>query len=94
MAGRIFEAQTAFQAKTEASYLPFNPHWDDHKVKVIQDILSSKAKCSKEFSEALLSSHNVIAEAVPGDLFWSTGLNKTQCFSVKTSSWPVKKQHG
>ena len=94
VAERIFEAQTAFQAKTEASYLPFNPHWEDHKVKVMQDILSAKAKCSKEFCEALLSSHNVIAEAVPGDLFWSTGLNKTQCLSVKKSSWPGKNNMG
>ena len=39
----------------------------------MQTVLQSKAKYCPEFREALINSENVIAEAVPGKLFWSTG---------------------
>ena len=56
----------------------------------MQTVLQSKAKYSPEFREALINSENVIAEAVPGELFWSTGLNKEITLCVKKASWPGK----
>ena len=49
----------------------------------MEEILSAKANCCPEFCNALTQSEAVIAEAVPGDLYWSTGLTKEQCLIVK-----------
>ena len=94
IANRILESDTAYHAKTEASYLPYNPNWGDQKEKVMQTVLQSKAKYCPEFREALINSENVIAEAVPGELFWSTGLNKEITLRVKKASWPGKNRMG
>ena len=94
IANRIMEASSAFQAKTEASYLPFNPHWIAEKEKVMQNILSAKARSCPEFREALLNSQSVLAEAVPGELFWATGLSKDVTMCVKKASWPGKNKMG
>ena len=83
VAERILEAKTAFQAKVEASFLPYNPNWTDKKEKGMQEVLSAKAKCYSDFCKLLIESEGVIAEAVPGDLFWSTGLTKEQCYVLK-----------
>ena len=94
VAERILEAKTAFQAKVEASFLPYNPNWTDQKEKAMEEILSAKAECCPDFCKSLIESEGVIAEAVPGDLFWSTGLTKEQCFVVKKSAWPGKNKMG
>ena len=94
VANRILEATSAYQAKTEASYLPYNPHWITQKEKVMQNILHAKAKSCPEFREALLDSQNVLAEAVPGELFWATGLNKEATLCVKKASWPGQNKMG
>ena len=93
IANRILEASSAYQAKTEASYLPFNPHWQDEKEKVMRNVLGAKAKSCPEFCEALLNSRNIIAEAVPGELV-ATGLTKTVTMCVKTAAWPGKNKMG
>ena len=36
----------------------------------------------------------MIAEAVPGDLFWSTDLTKEHCLTVKKRAWPGKNNMG
>ena len=94
IANRILEASSAYQAKVEASYLPYNPHWINQKEKVMQTILQAKVKDCQEFRDALLNSENVIAEAVPGELFWATGLHKQNSLCVKKASWPGKNKMG
>ena len=94
IAERILEAKSAYQAKVEASFLPFNPNWIDEKEKVMEQVLRAKSNGCPEFCEALLNSDTVIAEAVPGDLFWSTGLTKEQCLTVKRGVWPGKNKMG
>ena len=42
----------------------------------MQTVLQSKGKYCPEFREALINSKNAIAEAMPEELFWSTGLNR------------------
>ena len=94
VAERILDAKSALQAKIEASTLPYNPNWMDQKEKVMEEVLSAKATCCPDFCNALTQSETVIAEAVPGDLFWSTGLTKEQCLVVKKSAWPGKNRMG
>ena len=86
VAERILETKTAFQAKVEASFLPYNRNWTDQKEKAMEEVLSAKAECCPDFCKSLIESEGVIAEAVPGDLFWSTGLTKEQCYVVKKSA--------
>ena len=40
--------------------------------------------------EELMNVDKVLAEGVPGDMYWSTGLTKEQSLLVKKSSWPGK----
>ena len=94
IAERILEAKSAYQAKVEASFLPFNPNWIDEKEKVMEQVLRAKSNGCPEFCEALLNSDTVIAEAVPGDLFLSTELTKEQCLTVKRGVWPGKNKMG
>ena len=94
VAERILEAKTAFQAKVEASFLSYSPNWMDQKEKAMEEVLSAKAECCPEFCKLLTESSGVIAEVVPGDLFWSTGLTKDQCNVVKKSAWPGKNKMG
>ena len=89
---RILEAKSAYQAKVKTTYFPFNLNWIDQKEKVMEQVLHSKANCCPEFCEALTNSEGVIAEAVPSDLFWSTGLTKGHYLTVKKSAW--KEQDG
>ena len=84
----------ALQAKIEAKTLIYNPHWIDQKEKVMEEVLSAKAAACPEFCNTLTCSDSVLAEAVPGDLFWSTGLTKEQCLIVKKSAWPGKNRMG
>ena len=59
-----------------------------------RNVLGAKAKSCPEFCEALLNSRNIIAEAVPGELFWATGLTKTATMCVKKAAWPGKNKMG
>ena len=45
VAERILEAKSTYQAKVEASYLPFNLNRIDQKEKVIEQVLHAKANC-------------------------------------------------
>ena len=37
-------------------------------------------------------SKGVIAKALPGHIFWSTGLTKEHCLTVKKGVWPGKNK--
>ena len=57
-------------------------------------ILIAKAKCCQEFHDKLMNTEGIFAEAVPNDLFWSTGLSKEVTMVVQKSSWPGKNRMG
>ena len=94
VAERILQAGSAFQAKIEASALPYSPAWEEKKEDVMQQILLAKAKCCQEFHDKLMNTEGIFAESVPNDLFWSTGLSKEVTMVVKKSSWPGKNRMG
>ena len=94
VAERILQAGSALQAKIEASSLPYSPAWEEKKEDVMQQVLLAKAKCCQDFYDKLMNTDGVFAEAVPNDLFWSTGLNKDVTMCVKKSSWPGKNRMG
>ena len=64
-------------AKDEAAFLPYNPDWAGIKETQMKQILQAKAKCCLEFRKELLNTENsILAEAVRGDYYWSTGLDR------------------
>ena len=95
VATEILSAKTALQAKRLSSSLPYNPNWELVKEDQMAQVLEAKAKGSPEFCDTLIqSSSNILVEAVQGDLFWSSGLNKEQVLRVKKNSWPGKNRMG
>ena len=94
VAERIMQANSALQAKIEAKALSYNPNWILKKEGVMSEILSEKIKSCKDFADKLMSADKVIAEGVPGELYWSTGLTQEQSLMVKKSSWPGKNIMG
>ena len=94
IAERILQAKSAYQAKTEAKALPYNPNWAHRKDSVMTEILAEKMKSCKDFCDNLLNADKVIAESVRGDMYWSTGLTEEQSLLVKKSSWPGKNIMG
>ena len=49
----------------------------------MSEILSEKMTRCKEFCEELVNADKLLAEGVPGDMYWSTGLTKEQSLLVK-----------
>ena len=94
VAERVLQAKSALQAKIEASQAPFCPALEEKKEEVMQQFLRAKAKSCPEFYELLMKTDGLFAEAVPGDLYWSTGLSKTETLVVKKASWPGKNRMG
>ena len=61
----------------------------------MKEILSEKAKQVPEFKAKLLDSKPLnLVEAVPGDYFWSCGLNKQETLYTRKRNWPGKKPLG
>ena len=94
IAERILHARSAYQAKQEAKSLPYNPNWGDRKEKVMAEVVAAKFKTCREFQEKLLSSDKILAECVPGEMFWATGLSTDVSLNVKKSSWPGRNIMG
>ena len=94
IAERILQARSAHQAKIEAKALPYNPNWAQRKESVMTEVLEEKIKNCKDFCDELMNADKMIAEGVPGDMYWSTGLTQEQSLLVKKSSWPGKNIMG
>ena len=88
LAANIKDAPTAALAYNIAKRLPYDEKWDGEKVEVMKDILLEKCKQVPEFRQALTETKsNKIVEAVPGQFFWGSGLNKTDTLFTKTKFW-------
>ena len=95
VANHILSAKTALQAKRIASSLPFNPNWESVKEEQMSQVLTAKLQQCKEFALTLKDTGSkVIAEAVPGDFFWSAGLCKEDILLVKKNNWPGRNRMG
>ena len=95
VANQILSARTALQAKRIASALPFNPIWESVKEDQMHQVITEKLKQCEDFAQALKDTGTkVIAEAVPGDFFWSAGLHKDDILVVKKNSWPGRNKMG
>lgn len=95
IATKIKNASNALGAKMAARDLPYSDTWAEEKAEVMTDILNEKVKQVPEFKEELLQSQShKLVEAVPGELFWSSGLNKMDTSVTKIKYWPGKNIMG
>lgn len=95
IATRIKDAPNAFLAKKFARDLPYSHTWADEKLELMETVLDAKAKQVPEFREELRQSQsNRLVEAVTGDYFWSSGLNKEETLNTKVKFWPGENQMG
>lgn len=91
----IKDAPSAHLAKQAAKRLPYNTNWKNEKVSVMKDILEHKARQVPEFRDTLVNSKpNKLVEAVPGEYFWSSGLNKEDTLNTKSKYWFGRNQMG
>ena len=90
----IKEAPTAYLARQASKRLPYDPNWKNEKVDVMKNILEEKCKQVAEFRDVLISSKSREVEAVPGQLFWGSGLNKHDTLNTKKKYWFGQNQMG
>ena len=91
----ILESKNGKIAKDEAAFMPYNPDWSTIKQETMKQVLEAKAKSCPEFKTALLKTeNNILAEAVRGDYYWSTGLDKDLLMSTKKRYWPGQNVMG
>ena len=61
----------------------------------MKQVLIAKVQSCSEFKESLVNSEsNFLAEAVRGDYYWSTGLDKELLLNTKKKNWPGKNIMG
>jgi ribA/ribD-fused uncharacterized protein len=94
IARRILGLTNSREIKILSNEIATTEQWDDKKVELFRQILAAKALYCPEYTHALLTAQEVIAEAVPGDLFWSTGLSKQELYHCKMERWPGYNQMG
>lgn len=94
IAKKVMNAENALAAKKLSRELPYDSKWNDQKAEVMYDIIVEKTKQVPEFKEELLSSKRTIVEAVRGDFYWSSGLNKTDTLNTKLKYWPGENKMG
>ena len=76
-------------AKRYSREIPYSETWKKDKVEVMKEILCEKAKQVPEFKAKLFDSKPLnMVEAVPGDYFWSCGLDKQDTLFTRKRNWP------
>lgn len=81
-------------AKMVAKRVTPDSDWSISKIPVMRSIVRAKAESCLLFRRALLDSQGLLVEAVPGDRFWSSGLDRQAVRSVSKSQWPGANRLG
>ena len=94
VAERIVQLDCARQVKFLSHQIKTNQAWQDTKQDTMRVIIEAKSRDVPEYRSALLNSAEVIAEAVPGDTYWSCGLSKSDVIWTRRSRWPGRNVMG
>ena len=62
--------------------------WLDQRVDVMRQILKAKSEQCTTYRKKLLNCKGPIVEAVPGELFWSAGLDEEDLRKTPRDRWP------
>ena len=95
VAVEILESESAVAAKRLGKKVYTEKNWEEKNEKLMQKILETKANQLKGLREHLIDTGDeIIAEAIPFDLHWSCGLEKTSAMSTDPTKWPGKNVLG
>lgn len=97
VAEEILQASTAFQAKQMSKKIGNSSSWEqqEENVKLMEDIVRAKVSSVESVREHLVATGvKTLAEAVPSDPFWGTGLSKEATMRTDPSAWPGKNVMG
>lgn len=88
VAKNVKDAPTAYLAKQAGNKLPYCKNWNNQKVDVMKDIVKEKSKQVPEFNDVLMETKSsTLVEAVAGEMFWASGLNKQNTLFTKKNYW-------
>ena len=62
--------------------------WLDQRVDIMRQILKAKSEQCTTYRKKLLNCKGPIVEAVPGELFWSAGLDEEDLRKTPRDRWP------
>ena len=86
--------KTPYEQKSWAKKITVRTAWYAIRRETMKEILRVKLECVREYKQLLLQSKGVLAEAVPGERFWSVGLSKSEVFRVPAADWPGRNELG
>ena len=95
LADKILKAQDGFEAKRLSKFIITTPNWERDNQDLMEDVLNAKIEQVDECAEYLLETGMTrIIEAVPGDYFWGSGLDKDKTKKIKKEALPGKNRLG
>lgn len=94
IATRLLHLKTGYEQWRCAKAVQVDDRWADERVNIMRKILRCKLSFVPQYRELLSKSTGTIVEAVPGDKFWSSGLNKREACTHDPSTYPGKNVMG
>ena len=94
IATRLLHLKTGYEQWRCARAVQVDDRWADERVNIMRKILRCKLRFVPQYRELLSKSTGTIVEAVPGDKFWSSGLNKREACMHDPSTYPGKNVMG
>ena len=89
----IATTTSPFEAKKSGQCIPTDSAWDQEHGKNIMKKVIDLAVEDPDFKEALIDTgSDVIAQALPGEYFWSAGLDKDALLFTRRKFWPGGNQ--
>jgi len=94
IADEIMKLRSGYQIWMAAKKITVDDRWEKCRVNSMRSILISRMFGSLEYRKKLESIKGIIVEAVPGDKFWSAGLNADQVLTTPQADWPGENVMG
>ena len=96
LVNEILRASSGKDVKKATNKIHKNKEWEDQKrKKVMKDIIKAKAEQVQEVKQTLIDSGDrLIVEAVPGDVYWSCGLDKEAASKTDPKHFPGQNMLG
>ena len=94
LADEVRRQKSACAAKRLVRNLRTEVGWESERLDVMRHIIQAKLESVPEYRNQLVNTRRVIAECVPGDNYWSSGLSKDLTVWCREENWPGKNIMG
>ena len=94
IAEEIMKLRSGYCIWVLAKKIQVDDRWEQSRVRIMRGILQSRLQQSVIYQQKLNSIRGIIVEAVPGDKFWSAGLNADQVLKTAQADWPGQNVMG